>query len=280
MNAKSYAQSFSSIAIAGGLAIFILMLVTVTMAFDDPEKQLKKDGSDQPVLPGSAIEAARPNERLARSQRLSLGINSMAHGSVLEARPGSSASQASSATAPTAAPAPDKNGALQPLTAGGKFRLFLTKSFLSPGAYVSPLVTGAFGEWTDDDHHHHSEAGDFALDSLTRAARGFAFGTTANFFEKFAYASIFKQDPRYRRSDKKGMAKIGYAVSRVFITQSDNGTSQPNVSFLAGGLTAAGIANAWERDERRDAGHTMKRWGSHIGITAGMNVLREFFGRR
>ena len=62
----------------------------------------------------------------------------------------------------------------------------------------------AFGEWIDDDHHHHSKPGDFAADSLTRAARSFAFGTTASFFEKFAYASLFKQDPRYHKSEKHG----------------------------------------------------------------------------
>jgi len=165
--------------------------------------------------------------------------------------------------------------------ARGKFRYFFTRSFLTPTAYGTAIAAGAFGEWLDDDHHHHSKPGDFAADSLTRAARSFAFSTSANFFERFAYASLFKQDPRYYRSEKTGAgARIGYAISRLFVTRSDQGASQFNTSFIAGGLTAAGLSNAWERDERRTAAGTMKRWGLHLGFTAASNIMHEFFGKR
>jgi len=114
-------------------------------------------------------------------------------------------------------------------------------------------------------------------DSMTHAARSLAFRATANFFEKFAYASAFKQDPRYHRSDKKGFARVTYAVSRVFITQSDGGHDQFNVSFLAGGMTAAGISNLWVRDEHRGISNTMSRFGSHVGYKALSNVISELF---
>lgn len=166
------------------------------------------------------------------------------------------------------------------MTGKEKFRYFFTRSFLRPTAYATAIAAGAFGEWIDDDHHHHSRPGDFAADSMTRAARSFAFGTTANFFEKFAYASLFKQDPRYHKSEKRGGgARIGYAISRLFVTRSDQGERQFNASFLAGGLTTAAISNAWEREERRNAQDTMKRWGLHVGFTAVSNIFHEFVGK-
>ena len=182
----------------------------------------------------------------------------------------------------TALPSGQNSIAAKALTVSAKekFNYFLKRSFLSPVPYATAIAAGAFGEWADDDHHHHAKPGDFAADSATRAARSFAFGTTANFFEKFAYASLFKQDPHYYKSEKTGAGgRIAYAVSRLFVTRSDHGASQFNASFIAGGLTAAGLSNAWEREERQTAAETMKRFGMHVGFAAAANILHEFIGK-
>lgn len=166
-----------------------------------------------------------------------------------------------------------------PMTAGEKFHLW-AKRFISPGSYASAAFSGLYNEALDNDEGKKDTVENYFADAATRAARSFAFGTTAGFFEKFAYASLFRQDPRYHRSDKRGMGgKIGYAVSRVFITQGDRcGCDQFNISFLAGGLTAAGISNVWEREERKTVGKTISRWGTHIMLTALSNIVREFIG--
>ena len=52
------------------------------------------------------------------------------------------------------------------------------------------------------------------------------------------------------------------------------------MSFLAGGLTAAGISNAWVREEHRNLSDTMSRFGTHVGYKALTNVIKELFGRR
>lgn len=186
-----------------------------------------------------------------------------------------------SANAPSPSPPSPRAVSTAPMTAGEKFKLFAQRSFLSPGAYGMSVISGVYGEWTDkNNNHHHANPGDFAADSMTRAARSFAFRANANFFEKFMFPSLFKQDPRYHRSGKKGAgAKIGYAVTRLFITQGDrNGKNEFNVSFLAGGLAASGMANLWEREERQDLHHFRTRFTSHLGLTALMNILREFIG--
>jgi hypothetical protein len=166
-----------------------------------------------------------------------------------------------------------------PLTSGEKFKLW-AKRFISVGSYASAAFNGLWGELRDNDDNKEDTVENYFADAATRAARSYASSTTSGFFEKFAYASLFRQDPRYHRSDKRGMGgKIGYAVSRVFITQGDRcGCDQFNISFLAGGLTSSAIANLWERDERRGVGKTFSRWGTHTAFRALSNILREFIG--
>jgi hypothetical protein len=168
-----------------------------------------------------------------------------------------------------------------PMTAGEKFALFATDSFKPPMPYLLSIVSGVWDEAIDSKHKKpHRSAGDFAADSLTHAARSYAFRVTSNFFEKFAYPSAFKQDPRYHRSPYTGFgSRLKYAVTRVLITQGDrNGKNEFNISFLAGGLTAAGISNLWEPTYNQNAAATMSRFGTHIALRALMNVLSEFIG--
>ncbi|HXU38451.1 MAG TPA: hypothetical protein VN937_18995 [Blastocatellia bacterium] len=177
-------------------------------------------------------------------------------------------------------PASPTPSAVAPLTSHQKFTYFARSSFWSPTPYALSVLSGVFGEATDKDHGRHMTAGDFAADSMTHAARSFAFRSTAGFFEKFAFASAFKQDPRYFRSDKKGFARIGYAVSRIFVTQGDNGNNQFNSSFLAGGLVTAGISNLWSRPEDQTVSSTFSRFGTHVAYRALSNIIKELFGKR
>ena len=195
-------------------------------------------------------------------------------------------------SAPTPAPIPNGNQAPSsekpstvastvPMTAGEKFGLFATDSFKPPKPYLLSILSGVWDEATDSKHKKpHRTAGDFAADSLTHAARSYAFRVTSNFFEKFAYASAFKQDPRYHRSSYTGFgSRVKYAVTRVLITQGDrNGKNEFNISFLAGGLTTAGISNLWEPTYHQNAAETMSRFGTHVALRALMNVLSEFIG--
>lgn len=180
---------------------------------------------------------------------------------------------------PLPMPAPQSSGPLRkiPMTVGEKFHFFMKSSFLSVGPYANAAFSGVRGEAFDKDHDPNGDHGHYFADAGTRAARSFAYGATSKFFERFVYASIFRQDPRYLRSEKKGAgARVGYAVSRVFITEGDKGGSQFNISFLGGGLTAAYISKTWEREERKTTGKVLSKWGNHVLITALSNVLREF----
>jgi hypothetical protein len=167
-----------------------------------------------------------------------------------------------------------------PMTAGEKFEYWFKGQFLSPGAYGRALFNGMFKELQDNDDFKEDTVENFFADSMTRAARNFAAAATNGFYEKALFASLFRQDPRYHRSGKKGAgAKIGYAVTRVFVTQGDRcGCHQFNASFLLGGAAGAATANLWERSERTGPMHTVNRYATHIAITALFNVVREFVG--
>jgi hypothetical protein len=166
------------------------------------------------------------------------------------------------------------------MTAGEKFESWFRSRFLSPGAYGTALFNGMFKELRDNDDFKKDTVQNYFADSMTRAARSYAFATTAAFFEKAVFASLFRQDPRYHRSGKTGVGtKLGYAVSRVFITQGDRcECHQFNASFLLGGAAAAGAATLWERRERTGPMHTASRYYNHIAITALFNVIKEFVG--
>ena len=168
-----------------------------------------------------------------------------------------------------------------PMSPREKFNYFLRRSFFSVTPYALSIYQGVVGEATDNDHGRHMTAGDFMADSMTHAARSFAFRATSNFFEKFAFATVLRQDPRYHRSPGKRSAgaRVLYAATRVFVTQGDRcGCNQPNFSFLGGGLATAGLAEQWVRPEDRGLDRVFARWGSHIGVRMFTNLLSEFIG--
>jgi hypothetical protein len=166
------------------------------------------------------------------------------------------------------------------MTAGEKFGDWFRSRFLTFGPFGSALFSGFFKELEDNDDFKEDTVGNYFADGLTRSARAYTMATTASFYEKAVLASLFRQDPRYHRSGKTGAgAKIVYAATRVFVTQGDRcACNQPNYSFLLGGAAASVTANLWERSERTGPWHMVRRYYTHIALTALFNIVREFVG--
>src|SRR5262245_9389101 len=122
---------------------------------------------------------------------------------------------------PAPSPRPSPAVSTAPMTVGEKFGSWFRGQFLSFGSYGSAVFNGLWKELQDNDDFKEDTTENYFADSMTRAARSFTFGATSGFYEKAVLASLFKQDPRYHRSDKKGFAKLTYAATRVFITQGD-----------------------------------------------------------
>ena len=147
------------------------------------------------------------------------------------------------------------------------------------------MLTGISATLTQlrEEDQPHKETDDKVADWLSRYAINFSTRATRTMLGSGVYPALFKQDPRYYPSEKRGFAaRAAYAASRVFVTRGDNGDAQFNISRVAGTLSAAALANLWERDtpghERTGTPATFKRFGRSLAFDAlSFVVFREFW---
>jgi len=98
----------------------------------------------------------------------------------------------------------------------------------------------------------------------------------ANYMTEAIFPTAFHQDPRYFRKGKgSGGARVRYAMSRTFVTQTDNGHRQFNISELGGNATAVAISNAYYPDGR-NVGDNLTKFATQIGVDMASNILKEF----
>jgi hypothetical protein len=168
-----------------------------------------------------------------------------------------------------------------PLTSGEKVRGAFRAAFLSPRPYLTSALSAGITQLREDRLPHKTN-GDEAADWGSRAARNFATRTTTTLFASGFYPALFKQDPRYEPSPRKGFARRTlHAVSRIFVTRDDEGDLEPNYSRFAGVMTASAFANVWEHStpdhDRIGADATLRRFALSFA-TGSLNniVFKEF----
>ncbi|HWS88983.1 MAG TPA: hypothetical protein VN282_18560 [Pyrinomonadaceae bacterium] len=179
-------------------------------------------------------------------------------------------------------PTPQTQNRPDPLTGEQKIKRAAKGAFLSPAPYAIAAFNAGITQ-LGEDYPPHKETGDKLADWGSRTARVFATGTTYRMFGNGFYPALFKQDPRYERSQKKGFgSRLGHAVSRVFVTRDDDWNLEPNYSRFAGAMTSSALANVWERStpdhDRIGVGPTFKRFGNTFISGAIGNIVREFAG--
>ena len=121
--------------------------------------------------------------------------------------------------------------------------------------------------------------------SFGQGIEGYArrFGTTyadfaiENMMTEGVFPTLLHQDPRYfRRHEGTGRSRLGYAMSRLFITRTDSGRNQFNYSEVVGAATSLAISNAYYPDSR-SVGNNTSRYALQLGFDAASNVLKEFW---
>jgi hypothetical protein len=168
-----------------------------------------------------------------------------------------------------------------PLEAGEKVSRSLRAAFLRPTPYLMSAFSAGITQLNEDSQPQKDNA-DEAADWGSRTARSFATRTTSTVFSSGVYPALFKQDPRYERSQSKKFGpRVAHALGRVFVTRDDDGNLEPNYSRFAGSFTASALANVWERStpghDRIGADATFKRFGrSFISASIGNVLLKEF----
>lgn len=161
----------------------------------------------------------------------------------------------------------------RPLTPGGKFKLFAVNT-------VNPFQFVATAAWAgiEQAQNTYPSWGQGAEGFGKRYGALYASSASSNFFGTFMFPSMLRQDPRYFRKLKGGFgSRLGYSLSRIFVTRTDSGRSAPNASLWLGAGSSAALGNLYYPEDQQNAGHVFGRMGINIATTAGFNFAREFW---
>jgi hypothetical protein len=100
----------------------------------------------------------------------------------------------------------------------------------------------------------------------------------SSFLGDFLFPAILHQDPRYFRLGKGSIPlRVGYAVSRVFVTHSDNGRWVFASGTISGSIIAAASSNIYYPPKDRGFGPSLNHFGIDLADTAAFNVSAEFW---
>lgn len=102
--------------------------------------------------------------------------------------------------------------------------------------------------------------------------------TDSSFIGDFLLPVLMHQDPRYFRLGEGSVGRrVGYAISRVFVTYNDSGHTVFFTSALSGTVIAAGLSNLYYPAQDVNASHTVSRIAIDLGNTALYNLAAEFW---
>jgi len=160
-----------------------------------------------------------------------------------------------------------------PMTADQKYIYALHQAF-DPSAHAVNVFRSAFEQAANGQPHYGEGWGAYEkrfaageLDQITGSALIYGFLPT-----------VLHEDPRYfRRGSGSAMARVWYAVNRIFVTQRDNGTSGFNNSRVFGQLISCGISTSYYPARDRTVGYMSENWGVNLGASSAFNVFYEFY---
>jgi hypothetical protein len=161
-----------------------------------------------------------------------------------------------------------------PLSVGEKFKVTARSSF-DPVTFIWHGLQAGISQANNSESGYGQGAEGYAK----RYAQNFADGTIENFTTQAIFPSILHQDPRYFQSGHGGVKRrILYAVSRIFVTRTDSGQSQPNYSEFLGSSTAAAISTySYHPKGDRDLSTAGSVWASEVGFDTLNNLIKEFW---
>lgn len=165
-------------------------------------------------------------------------------------------------------------GKIPPLTSAQKFKL-VAKGAFDWGQFVW------YGLLSGVSQAENSEPGfgQGAEGYGKRYGAFFADGTIENFTVGAALPSLFRQDPRFYQSSRGSfLRRLGYAASRILITQSDSGRREFNYSEVLGSAVASAVSTySYHPHSDRTVANTASVWGTQVGYDTMSLVFKEFW---
>ncbi len=95
---------------------------------------------------------------------------------------------------------------------------------------------------------------------------------------EFLAPVLFHQDSRFYYLGKGGFGpRLGHAMKRTFVTRSDSGHAQLNLSELVGAGAASGLSSLYYPSRERTAGNVLQTWGINLVVDTGSFIVQEFY---
>jgi len=159
-----------------------------------------------------------------------------------------------------------------PLTSGQKFKLF-ARSTYDPVTLIAPALKVPILQAVEGDSGFGTGFEGFAK----RYGVALADGTSSRFFRQFFFPSVLKEDPRFfRREEGSFGSRLGYSLSRLFVTRTDSGRDRFGWSKLLGTSASSSLANAYYPESQRGKRASLLNFGLSYLSEAGANVVKEF----
>ena len=168
---------------------------------------------------------------------------------------------------------PDVSENKEPLSVGGKFKLFAVQS-VSPANITGAAAGAGLGQARDWPEGYGQGWDGYGK----RFGANLATGASKSFFGNFLIPAVLHQDPRFfPRGNSSFRQSLKYGLRRAVITRTDSGDDAFNWSGILAPIAAQSIANSYLPERERTVGKTFIRSGRMIGMSVGVNVLKEFW---
>ena len=160
-----------------------------------------------------------------------------------------------------------------PLTAGGKFKLFVNQS-ISPPYILTAAFSAAFDQARNVPQGYGQGWGAYG----SRFGADMARASSSSFFGTFVLASLLHEDPRFFPESKPSFwHSLKYSTQRVVITRNDAGRDVFNTSGLFGPLASEGLANVYLPSSEQTVGKTFTRFAADLTWRIGGNMFKNYW---
>jgi hypothetical protein len=154
---------------------------------------------------------------------------------------------------------------VQPISTAQKFDLAARDSF---DLFTFPFVAGVAAVGAGEGHEGY----------FKRCALVFGDNTVGSYLTVAVLPAVLHQDPRYFQQGRGGTwRRVSYALTRSFVTRSDTGATEFNVSEIGGSLLGAGLSNLYHPAGSRTVADMLTRWGMQVMWDTLSNELKEFW---
>lgn len=153
-----------------------------------------------------------------------------------------------------------------------KLRIAMKDSFDYPLYILGAAYAGVY-----QLENNHPEFGQGTEGYFKRFGTSYADQAIGNMMTEGFMPVLLHEDPRYfRLAEGSKMHRTWYALTRIFVTHTDAGSTSFNYAEVIGNGVAAGIGLSYYPDNR-DVPDYMQNWGIELGTDAASQVLKEFW---